>query len=70
MGDQDFSRFSHTEEKIPLFHFWIGVGEPGTEVSAHPGLHSDRYYPVAYETSLCTGIKALTAAVLDLMNDL
>ena len=72
MGAEDFSLFGRTEEKVPCCIFWLGTVE-GERFKEHlrtgealPALHSSRFLPVV-EPTLTTGIKAMTAAVLELL---
>jgi amidohydrolase len=71
MASEDFGYFS-LDHKIPTTIFWLGASEPA-KVKAHresraplPGLHSALFAPVP-ESTLRTGVKAMTSAVLDLM---
>lgn len=71
MGAEDFGFFGRTDEKIPITMFWLGAVSPekmeesrrlGTRL---PSLHSSVFAPVP-ETTIRTGITAMTAATLDL----
>jgi amidohydrolase len=71
MASEDFGYFS-LDQKIPTTLFWLGASEPA-KVKANretgaplPGLHSALFAPVP-ESTLRTGVKAMTSAVLDLM---
>ena len=71
MASEDFGYFS-LSQKIPTTLFWLGASEP-VKVKAHretgaplPGLHSALFAPVP-ESTLRTGVKAMTSAVLELM---
>jgi hippurate hydrolase len=71
MASEDFGQFS-LDQKIPTTIFWLGASEPA-KVKAYretnaplPGLHSALFAPVP-ESTLRTGVKAMTSAVLDLM---
>ena len=71
MASEDFGYFS-LDHKIPATLFWLGASEPA-KVKANretgaalPGLHSALFAPVP-ESTLRTGVKAMTSAVLDLM---
>jgi hippurate hydrolase len=71
MASEDFGYFS-LDHKIPTTLFWLGASEPA-RVKANretgaplPGLHSALFAPVP-ESTLRTGVKAMTSAVLDLM---
>ncbi|MFQ5824128.1 MAG: amidohydrolase [bacterium] len=72
MGGEDFGRFGRVNPKIPISIFWLGTVEPklvaeslqkGTPL---PSLHSSIFAPVPTPT-LKTGVKAMSAAVLDLL---
>ncbi|HZU35718.1 MAG TPA: amidohydrolase [Gemmataceae bacterium] len=69
MGGEDFSRYH--QGGVPICIFWLGAVAPERVEQAQrtgqplPSLHSDRFYPVP-ETTMKTGILALTTAVLDL----
>ncbi|HET9712871.1 MAG TPA: amidohydrolase [Pyrinomonadaceae bacterium] len=71
MASEDFGYFS-LDHKIPTTLFWLGASEPA-KVKANretgaplPGLHSALFAPVP-ESTLRTGVKAMTSAVLDLL---
>lgn len=71
MVSEDFGYFS-LEQKIPSVLFWLGAVAPA-KIKANretgerlPSLHSPLFAP-APEPTIRTGIKAMTAAVLDLM---
>ena len=72
MGGEDFSRYGRQPPRIPIFMF--NVGTVSTERiaaskarggTALPSLHSSLYWPDR-ELSIRTGVKAMTAAALDL----
>lgn len=71
MGSEDFGRFS-LDNQIPSCMFWLGAVEPAkVEASKKsgkplPSLHSSLFEPLP-EPTLRTGVKAMTAAVLELM---
>jgi hippurate hydrolase len=71
MGSEDFGYLSDNQ-KIPTSMFWLGVADPAALKRSRetgvplPSLHSPLFAPVP-EQSLRTGVKALTAAVLELM---
>ena len=71
MGSEDFGNFS-LDHQIPSMMFWLGAVEPAkVEASKKsgkslPSLHSSLFEPLP-EPTLRTGVKAMTAAVLDLM---
>ena len=71
MGSEDFGYFG-LDQKIPTTLFWLGASEPA-KVKAYretgaplPGWHSALFAPVL-ESTIRTGVKAMTSAVLDLM---
>ena len=71
MVSEDFGAFS-LEQTIPATQFWLGAVDPAKVKQSRetgtplPSLHSPIFIP-APEPTLRTGIKAMTAAVLDLM---
>jgi len=73
MGGEDFSEYGRTEHKIPICMFTVGaVGEEAMKESARtgkslPSLHSPIFAP-APEPTIKTGVTAMTAAVLELMD--
>jgi hippurate hydrolase len=70
MGGEDFGRYGR--EGVPIFFYFLGTLAPERFEAAKkggppiPSLHSDLYFPVV-EPSLRTGVRTMTAAVLDLM---
>lgn len=73
MGGEDFGLYGMTPEKVPLCLFWLGAVSPKKmEANKKPGgpllpsLHSSRYKPDP-EPTLKTGVKALTAIALELL---
>ena len=73
MGGEDFSRYGREEPRIPIFMFRLGtVSAERLAESERPGgqplpsLHSALFWPVP-RTTIETGVKATTAAVLDLL---
>jgi amidohydrolase len=71
MGSEDFGRFS-LDNQIPSCMFWLGAVDP-VKVDASkksgkplPSLHSSLFEPLP-EPTLRTGVRAMTAAVLELM---
>jgi hippurate hydrolase len=72
MAGEDFSRYGRVEPEIPIFIFWLGaVPEKKFAASMQnktplPSLHSSLFAPDP-EPSIKTGVKAMAAAVLDLM---
>jgi len=65
-GGEDFSEYGLTPHKVPVCMFRLGSAPPGSDPDQRPGLHSPLYYPVV-EPSIRTGVKTMTAAVLELM---
>src|SRR5581483_11380355 len=73
MVSEDFGLFGLEDHKIPTFMFRIGAVDPaklaesrktGVEV---PSPHSSKFAPVP-EPTIRTGVTAMTAAALDLLN--
>jgi len=71
MVSEDFGYFS-LDHQIPAFMFWLGAVEPARVEAARksgkplPSLHSSLFEPLP-EPTLRTGIKGMTAAVIELM---
>jgi len=71
-GAEDFSRYSLEDHSIPAFDFRIGAVSAEKIKESHetgkplPSLHSSLFAPVP-ESTIKTGVKAMTVAVLDLM---
>jgi amidohydrolase len=69
---EDFSEFGRTTHKVPLCIFWVGGTDPAVMAAAHakgepwPSNHSPLWAPVP-EPTLKASVKAMSAAVLDLM---
>lgn len=69
MAGEDFSRYTMTPEKIPVFLAWLGTVAPEKVEKAKqtgaalPSLHSPFYRPEA-APSITVGIKAMTLAVM------
>ena len=74
MGGEDFSYYGRTEEKIPIFIFWLGAIDADRMAEAKrtgeglPSLHSPLFWPAQHPT-IETGVKAMTAAVLELLKE-
>ncbi len=72
MGGEDFSRYA-LEGEIPIAMFWLGAVDPARIESARqrgeplPSLHSSQFAPQP-EPAIRTGVTAMVAAVLGLMN--
>jgi hippurate hydrolase len=73
MAGEDFSRYTMTTEKIPVFLAWLGTVAPEKVEKAKqtgealPSLHSPFYRPEA-APSIAVGIKAMTLAVMNELN--
>jgi hippurate hydrolase len=71
MASEDFGQFS-LDHQIPSVMFWLGAIEPSRVEASRksgkplPSLHSSLFQPLP-EPTLRTGVKAMTAAVLELM---
>ena len=71
MGSEDFGRFG-LDHQIPAVIFWVGAVDPAKIAQSKqtgtplPSLHSALFAPVP-EPTIRTAVKAMTAAVLDLM---
>jgi len=71
MGSEDFGHLS-LDHKIPAVMLWLGAIEPAKVEASRksgkplPSLHSSLFAPLP-EPTLRTGVKAMTAAVLELM---
>jgi hippurate hydrolase len=63
---EDFTEYGLTGNKVPIFMFRVGTSEPGSDTSKRPILHSPYYIPVL-EQSVSNGIRAMAAAVINLM---
>jgi hippurate hydrolase len=72
MGSEDFGRFSLEGHQIPLCLFWLGAIDPEKvrqnkqEGKPLPSLHSSLFEPLP-EPTIRTGVKAMTAAILEVM---
>jgi metal-dependent amidase/aminoacylase/carboxypeptidase family protein len=72
MGGEDFGEFGRTSDKIPICLFTLGGVVPEVLKESKqagkplPSLHSPLWAP-SPEPSLKTGVTAMTAVVLDLM---
>ncbi|MEW5974211.1 MAG: amidohydrolase [Acidobacteriota bacterium] len=72
MGGEDFGLYGKTPSRIPICIFWLGAVNPDKikqsrlpEAKPLPSLHSSGYAPDP-EPTLKTGVKAMTAGVMDL----
>src|SRR5207244_9808784 len=74
MGGEDFSEYSLPDHSIPAVDFHIGAVDPAKIAEFKqarkelPSLHSSKFAPVP-EPTIRTGIVAMTAAVLELMQN-
>jgi amidohydrolase len=73
MGGEDFSRYGREEPRVPIFIFRVGTIDAARMAAAAkpggaplPSLHSALFWPVP-DTTIETGVKAMSAAVLELM---
>jgi hippurate hydrolase len=72
MASEDFSLYALREPRPPISMFWLGAVDPEKIKEAQekgtrlPSLHSSEFAPLP-EPAIRTGVKAMTAAVLDLM---
>ena len=73
MGGEDFSRFGRTADKIPVMLLWLGaVPQAKYDAAQQPGgkplpsLHSSEFAPDP-DPTLAAGVKAMTAAAMDLL---
>mgnify|MGYP001369189010 CR=1 FL=1 len=72
MVGEDFGRYGRVEPKIPSLMIWLGTIEPTRAAAAAkgdialPALHSSKYAP-SPEAAITTGVRAMTAAALDLL---
>jgi len=72
MGGEDFSEYGRVEPKIPIYILWLGTMDRERIEAAErgerplPSLHSPLYWPVPGK-SIETGVKVMTASVLELM---
>lgn len=69
MGGEDFGMYGRTPDKIPICMLWLGTVPPDKIRSGEPPapIHSPFYYPEP-ESTLKTGVTAMVAGVLELMN--
>ncbi|MEM9834086.1 MAG: amidohydrolase [Bacteroidota bacterium] len=72
MVGEDFSRYGMQDKKVPICMFWLGAVDPQKVKEAEetgtklPSLHSPFYAPMP-EPTIKTGIRAMSAAALDLL---
>jgi hippurate hydrolase len=71
MAGEDFALFGRTDEKVPIFLFWLGTQDGSMAEKAAkgeiqlPSLHSSRFCPVP-EPTIKTGVAAMSEAALRL----
>ena len=72
MGAEDFGRFALEGNQIPAMMFWLGAADGAVLAESKrtgkpvPSLHSALFAPLP-EPTIRTGVKTMTAAVLELM---
>jgi hippurate hydrolase len=73
MGGEDFARYGRQEPKTPIFMFRVGtIDAERMAASQRPGgpplpsLHSALFWP-APRPAIETGVKAMSAAVMELL---
>lgn len=72
MGGEDFGRYGREEPRVPIFMFRLGsvpaerARASQTEGKPLPSLHSSLYYPDP-EPTIKTGVRAMSAAAIDLL---
>lgn len=72
MASEDFGLFGLEGHQIPTCMFWLGAVDPAKVAKSKetgiplPSLHSSLFAPLP-EPTIRTGVKAMTAAVLELM---
>lgn len=72
MASEDFSYYGRKEDGVPCCIFWLGAVDPKawhaskSGGAALPSLHNSKFAPVP-ETTLRTGVAAMSAAVLELV---
>jgi len=72
MGAEDFAYFVATEEKVPGAYFVVGGSPPAVLAAAAEGgppapVHHSPFFKVEPEGSIVTGVRAMTAAVMELL---
>ncbi len=63
---EDFGRYGRTPDKVRIAMFWLGAAAPAASGGHRPPLHNSAFAP-AFAPVFRTGVKAMTAAVLDLL---
>ncbi len=74
MAGEDFSRYSLDDRSVPATIFWLGTVDP-ERMARHREdgvplfpVHSNRFAPLP-EPTIRTGVRAMTAAALELLGD-
>ncbi|MBY0421053.1 MAG: amidohydrolase [Parvularculaceae bacterium] len=73
MGGEDFSQFWRADKTIPTFIFWVGSVDPKAYQAsldgkaAAPSANHSPFYAPQPEPALKTGVQAMTAAAIDLL---
>jgi metal-dependent amidase/aminoacylase/carboxypeptidase family protein len=74
MASEDFSLFALEDPKPATSMFWLGAADPAKLKDAMekgtrlPGPHSSEFAPLP-DPAIRTGVKAMTAAVMDLLKN-
>lgn len=74
MAGEDFARYGRTEEKVPIFMFWLGTVDPELYAAAQrgeralPSLHNSKFAPLP-EPTIKAGVLAMTSAALELLGE-
>ena len=74
MGGEDFSLYGREEPRVPISIFWLGTVDPKKVEESRrtgqglPSLHSALFAPLP-EQSIKTGVKAMSAAALELLGE-
>ncbi|MFT5913914.1 MAG: hippurate hydrolase [Flammeovirgaceae bacterium] len=74
MGGEDFGMYGKTEDKFPIFIYWLGTVSPEKIKASKesgkglPSLHSPFFAPLP-EPTIKTGILTMSQAVLDLLKE-
>lgn len=74
MGGEDFARYGRQDPRVPIFMYRLGVVSRAAIDAANergeslPSLHSSRFAPDP-QPSITTGVKTMTAAVLNLLGE-
>lgn len=72
MGGEDFGRYGREEPRVPIFMFGLGtipeerLADYEASGQLPPSLHSSRFQPEP-DPTITTGVKAMTAAALNLL---